>query len=75
MAQSFWVAIAAFSSCFLVTVAVSLATKARPESELKGLVHGFTEKPPKEDVPWYMRPAPLSVVAGVMCLILNIIFW
>ena len=36
MAQNFWIAIFAWTTCFLVTIAVSLATKPRPESELQG---------------------------------------
>ncbi len=75
MAQNFWIAINAFTACVLVTVVVSLATKPRPEAELKGLVHGLTEKPPEEHVAWYMRPWVLSVVAGVVCVLLNLLFW
>lgn len=75
MAQSFWVAIFGWTTCFVVTILVSLATRPRPEAELKGLVHSLTEKPPQEDVPWYMRPAPLSIVACIACVLLNIIFW
>jgi solute:Na+ symporter, SSS family len=75
MAQNFWVAINAFTTCVVVTVLVSLVTKARRMEELQGLVHGLTEKPPQEDVPWYMRPWPLSIAAGAMCLALNLLFW
>ena len=35
MAQSYWIAIMSWSSCFLVTILVSLMTKPKPESELK----------------------------------------
>src|SRR5690348_634661 len=45
MAQNFWIAIFAWSTCFLVTMVVSLATKPRPEADLKGLVYGLTEMP------------------------------
>ena len=47
MAQNFWGAIFAFSTNFIVTVIVSLLTKPRPESELVGLVHSLTPKPPR----------------------------
>ncbi|HWB98228.1 MAG TPA: sodium:solute symporter family protein, partial [Bryobacteraceae bacterium] len=45
MAQSFWVAILAWTTCFLVTIAVSLATRPRPDGELVGLVYGLTTVP------------------------------
>jgi SSS family solute:Na+ symporter len=75
MAQNFWIAIFAWSACFLVTVAVSLATQPRPEAELRGLVYGVTPIPRQTGVVWYMRPGLLSVVAAVVCLALNLLFW
>ncbi len=45
MAQNFWTAIFAFSVNFIVTIAVSLVTKPRAESELVGLVYSLTPKP------------------------------
>jgi SSS family solute:Na+ symporter len=75
MAQNFWIAIFAWSTCFLVTIAVSLLTRPRPEAELCGLVYGLTELPGEEGVAWYRRPAPLAVVVGLLCLLLNLWFW
>ncbi|MCP5120675.1 MAG: Na+/galactose cotransporter, partial [bacterium] len=75
MAQNFWIAIFAFGACFTVTILVSLATKAREAAELKGLVYGVTKIPHEAHVAWYMRPMPLSAAAGVLCIILNLIFW
>src|SRR5262252_6739672 len=43
MAQNFWMAIMAWTTCFVITILVSLVTKPRPESELRGLVYGVTE--------------------------------
>jgi SSS family solute:Na+ symporter len=74
MAQNFWIAIFAWSTCFVVTVVVSLVTKPRAEAELKGLVYGLTEVP-HEAAPWYQRPGPLAAVVGVALLLLNIWFW
>ena len=34
MAQNFWIAIFAWTTCFVVTIVVSLMTKPKPESEL-----------------------------------------
>jgi SSS family solute:Na+ symporter len=75
MAQNFWMAIFAWSACFVVTIIVSLATRPKPESELKGLVYGFTEMPNDEHEPWYKRPGPLALVVGVALIILNVVFW
>ena len=46
---------------FVVTVVVSLLTKARPESELVGLVHSLTPKPPHAHLQWWKRPEALAV--------------
>ena len=72
MAQSFWIALMAFTSCLLLTLVVSLATKPRPEKELEGLVYGLT-KIPEDRGSWYQRPAPLAVMVIAILLILN--FW
>lgn len=75
MAQNFWIAIFAWSVCFLVTILVSQTTKPKDESELKGLVYGVTPIPSETGVPWYRRPVPLSVAAGIACILLNVVFW
>ncbi|MGI8741729.1 MAG: sodium:solute symporter family protein [Bryobacteraceae bacterium] len=75
MAQNFWIAIFTFSTCFLVTVAVSLMTQPKPESELHNLVYGFTDIPHEDGVPWYKRPGPLAIVVAIALIILNLIFW
>lgn len=75
MAQNFWVAIFAWSTCFVVTILVSLATRPRPAGELKNLVWGFTDHPPEERLVWYRRPGVLAIVVAVIAIILNIIFW
>jgi solute:Na+ symporter, SSS family len=75
MAQNFWTAIFAWSSCFFVTTIVSLLTSPRDEKELVGLVYSLTERPKSAHLPWYQRPAILGVVVLLMTLVLNIIFW
>jgi SSS family solute:Na+ symporter len=77
MAQNFWMAIFAFTGCFLGTLFISLATKPnRSDDELRGLVYSLTEKP-KDDraQPWYVRPAVLGAVVLGVTLGLNILFW
>jgi solute:Na+ symporter, SSS family len=75
MAQNFWIAIFAWTACFLVTVAVSIATKAKQDHELSNLVYGLTKIPREIGVPWYRRPGPLALVAGGVCLLLNLLFF
>ena len=75
MAQNFWIAIYAWTSCLLVTVLVSLVTKPKEEYELKNLVYGFTAKPSEEHLPWHQRPNVLAVLVGIVLIGLNLIFW
>jgi SSS family solute:Na+ symporter len=75
MAQNFWTAIFAWSACFVVTILVSLMTRAREENELVGLVYSLTQRPKEGHLNWYQRPATLGVIVLLMTLVLNIIFW
>ena len=73
MAQNFWIAISAWTTCFLVTILVSLVTRPRPERELEGLVYGLTRLKHDEGVSWYLRPVPIAIGIGTLALFLN--FW
>jgi SSS family solute:Na+ symporter len=75
MAQNFWMAIFAWSTCFVVTIVVSLMTPAKPESELRGLVYGLTDVPNDGGEPWYRRPLVLAAIVCVALVVLNVIFW
>ena len=75
MAQNFWIAIFAWSTCFAITIVVSLATRPKPRRELEGLVYGVTELPREEGVSWYRRTAPLAVAIAIACVALNLLFW
>ncbi len=75
MAQNFWTAIFAWTTCFTVTILVSLITKARAEGELKGLVYSLTERPKDESIEWYQKPAVLAAVVLTVLVALNFIFW
>jgi len=76
MAQNFWTAIFAWTACFVISILVSLATKAnKTDEELKGLVYSLTPKIRDRNVPWYKQPATLGIIVLVASLILNIIFW
>jgi solute:Na+ symporter, SSS family len=74
MAQNFWTAIFAFSVNFLVTIAISLVTKPRPEPELVGLVYSLTPKPVETHLSWYQKPATLAVAVLAILVILNLVF-
>src|SRR5215472_15576119 len=75
MAQNFWIAICAWTTCFLVTIVVSLDTAPKPVDELRGLVYGVTEIPHDKHEPWYKRPGPLAIVVGASLVALNLLFW
>ena len=74
MAQTFWTAIVAFTTCVVVSIIISLATKPRPESELKGLVYSLTEKPVDTNIPFLKRPLTFALAVLAMTALLNIIF-
>ena len=75
MAQNFWTAIFAWTTCFVVSVVISLVTAPRKDEELKGLVYSLTPQPREDGVPLYRQPVPLAIVVLLASLVLNIIFW
>ena len=74
MAQNFWTAIFAFTVNLIVTAAVSMATEARPESELVGLVYSLTPKPVETHLEWWQKPSTLAIAVLVMLVALNLVF-
>jgi len=75
MAQNFWTAIFAWTTCFALTIIISMMTKPRPDEELKGLVYALTPKPKDEGLAWYQKPSSLAVVVIALLIALNVIFW
>ena len=75
MAQNFWIAICAWSTCFVVTIVVSMASRPKPDSELHNLVYGLTEIPRDTRARWFERPAPVAVLLIGVLLFLNWWFW
>jgi solute:Na+ symporter, SSS family len=75
MAQNFWTAIDAWTVCFVVTIAASLATRPRQDGELVGLVYSLTERPRDERLPWYKRPAILGIIVLAATALLNVVFF
>ena len=74
MAQNFWTAIYAWTTCFVITIVVSLLTRAHEEKELVGLVYSLTERPTQQGLHWYQRPVVLAVVVLTATALLNIVF-
>jgi SSS family solute:Na+ symporter len=75
LAQTFWTAIVAWVICFVVTVLVSLATRPRPDEELRGLVYALTPRPSDGHLPFLARPWTLAVAVLVLTLGLNLLFF
>jgi solute:Na+ symporter, SSS family len=74
MAQNFWTAIFAFSVNCVVTIAVSMLSRPRPEPELVGLVYSLTPKPVEGHLEWYEKPATLAIGVLVILVVLNLVF-
>jgi SSS family solute:Na+ symporter len=75
MAQNFYIAIFAWTTCFVVTALVSLATRPKSDEEMRGLVMGLTDIPSDAHEPWFRRPGPLAVIVAVALVVINVVFW
>jgi solute:Na+ symporter, SSS family len=80
LSADFWGAVAAFVVDAVVTVGVSLATRPKPDDDLRGLVWGLTrtedvtaERDPAERV-WWRRPAVLGAIALAITALLYLVF-
>jgi len=77
---SFVAAGTAFVVDIVVSVAVSLATKPKPDEELVGLVYSLTPKETRqhdatgENAGWYRKPGLLAGIVLVLTIALNVIF-
>jgi SSS family solute:Na+ symporter len=75
LAQTFWTAIVAWVTCFVVTLVVSLATRPREPDELRGLVYSLTPRLSDAALPWIERPWVLATVVLLLTLALNLVFF
>jgi SSS family solute:Na+ symporter len=75
MAENMYRALWSWVVCVVVTVAVSLMTTPKPESELTGLVYGATKIPSEGDMPLYQRPAFWAIAVAIVFVALNLIYW
>ncbi|GAB3276768.1 sodium:solute symporter family protein [Parasphingorhabdus pacifica] len=71
---------AAFVVDIVVSVAISMVTRPKPDSELVGLVYSLTPKASRtastsgEDAGWYRRPGLMAGIVLVITIALNFIF-
>src|SRR4051812_20770629 len=75
MGQAFIVASVSWIVNFTTTILVSLATKPKPEEELKGLVYSLTERKSIAKTRWYLNPVTIGVILLLATILLNIIFF
>ena len=75
LAQTFWTAITAWTTCTVITIVVSLITRPRPDDELRGLVYALTPRPRDTERKFWQRPVTLGVTVLVMTLLLNFVFF
>ena len=76
MAQNFWTAIYAWTTCFVATIVISLLTRRnKSDDDLRGLVYALTPRLKDRELPWYKQPATLGVVVLGLTVVLNVIFW
>ncbi|MES2256577.1 MAG: sodium:solute symporter family protein [Pseudomonadota bacterium] len=75
MAQDFSTAIVAWTTCFVMTVLVSLATTPRPKEQLRGLVYSLTKREHEGVATWYLNPTLLAPLVLGCALVLNLLFW
>ena len=68
--QALW----AFVAVVIVTVVVTLATRPRPDAELRGLVMGLTDVPSEGHLPAIRRPIFWAAVCFAVFLVLQYIF-
>ncbi|MFA5805199.1 MAG: sodium:solute symporter family protein [Melioribacteraceae bacterium] len=75
MAANFWRAWWAWLICFVVTIIISFFTKRKPKEELIGLVKGLTDEKYDQHLPFVKRPEFVAIIALIVLVILNLLFW
>jgi SSS family solute:Na+ symporter len=73
--QAFNIAWIAFVVCFVVTVLISLVTRAKRDEELVGLVYSLTPRKKDDGRVWYKNPLTLGIIVLLITLVFNIIFF
>jgi solute:Na+ symporter, SSS family len=65
-------AILAFAVSLLATIVLSACTKAKPESELNGLVYSLTTRP-QVNAKWWKRPEAMAAAVLLAAIAVNLI--
>jgi SSS family solute:Na+ symporter len=61
--------------CVIMTLAVSLFTRPKPDSQLANLVYGLTPLHKEGPSSWYENPKFWAAVVAAVLVVVNIIFW
>lgn len=75
MALAFWQAIWAWTTTFVLTLVISLLTSPPTFEAIRGLVYEKAFITHYPDFPWYRRPVIWAVIALVILVLLNVIYW
>jgi len=75
MAENMYRGLWSLLICVIVTVAVSLVTKPKPDAELRNLVYGLTPLPSEGAYPLLRRPAFWAAVVAVVLVAINVVLW
>ncbi|MGH9416000.1 MAG: sodium:solute symporter family protein [Terriglobales bacterium] len=75
MAENMYRGLWSWVICVVVTIAVSWATRPKPEAELVGLVYGCTDIPDDAAVKLWQRPWFWGVIVLAVFVVLNVLFW
>ena len=75
MAENLYRALWSWLICVAVTIAVSLAGKRMPDTELAGLVYGVTPIPDDGATTLWQKPIFWAIIVIVVFFVLNIVFF
>jgi len=75
MSRNLWQAVWAWVVCFGLTVAISLCTHPKPESELAGLVKGLTPAAAGERMAFWRQPWFWAALSALCLIALNTVFF
>ena len=75
MAENMYRGLWSLLICVIVTVAVSLVTKPKPDAELTNLVYGLMRLPSEGAYPLLRRPAFWAAVVAVVLVAINVVLW
>jgi len=75
MAENMYRALWSWIICVVITVAVTMVTRPKPDEELVGLVYGCTEIPTEKHLALYQRPIFWAGIVAAVLVALNVIFW